>query len=100
MGIFFDVLEINIVVSVIFLFLFLFSEKLRKRYGAGWMKLVWVLLVLRLVIPYNFSLSSAPIRLLDLPELMQEETGRAESGAVVGTEPVAGNGAAAARAAV
>lgn len=95
MGIFFDVLEINIVVSVIFLFLFLFSEKLRKRYGAGWMKLVWVLLVLRLVIPYNFSLSSAPIRLLDLPELMQEETGRAESGAVVGTEPVAGNGAAA-----
>ena len=56
MGIFFDVLEINIVVSVIFLFLFLFSEKLRKRYGAGWMKLVWVLLVLRLVIPYNFSL--------------------------------------------
>lgn len=94
-GIFFDVLEINIVVSVIFLFLFLFSGKLRKRYGAGWMKLVWVLLVLRLVIPYNFSPSSAPIRLFDLPELMQEETGRADSGAVVGTEPAAGNGAAA-----
>ncbi len=98
MGIFFDVLEINIVVSIIFLFLFLFSGKLRKCYGAGWMKLVWVLLVLRLVVPYNFSLSSAPIRLLDLPELMQEETGRAESGAVVGTEPAAENGQAGGRA--
>lgn len=55
-GIFFDMMEINIVVSVIFLAVFLLSGRLRKRYGAGWLKLVWVLLAVRLLIPYNFSL--------------------------------------------
>lgn len=61
--IFFDVLEINIAVSVIFLVLFLLSGKLRKRYGAVWMKLVWILLAVRLLIPYNFSLPNTEIRL-------------------------------------
>lgn len=71
-GIFFDVLEINIVVSVISLLLCLFSGRLRKRYGAGWMKLAWMILAVRLAIPYNFSLPSAQIRLFDFPELVQE----------------------------
>ena len=72
-GVFLDVMEINIVVSVIFLVLFLFSGKLRKRYGAGWLKMVWFLLAVRLLIPYNFSLPGAQIRLFTLPDGGQEQ---------------------------
>lgn len=62
-GIFFNIIEINLVVSAIFLVVFLLSGRLRRRYGAGWLKLVWFLLALRLLIPYNFSLPDARIRL-------------------------------------
>ena len=47
-GIFLDVLESNIVVSAAFLLLYLFSGRLRRRYGAGWMKLAWIILAVRL----------------------------------------------------
>lgn len=46
-----------------FFVVFLLSGRLRKRYGAGWLKPVWFLLALRLLIPYNFSLPDARIRL-------------------------------------
>ena len=62
-GIFFNIIEINLVVSAIFLVVFLLSGRLRRRYGAGWLKLVWFLLALRLLIPYNFSLPDARIHL-------------------------------------
>lgn len=55
-GLFFDLLEVNIVSAVIILFLSFFAKKLRKRYGAGWMKIIWILLAVRLLIPYNFSI--------------------------------------------
>lgn len=63
--IFTDVLEVNIVVSVVFCTVFLLAGKLRKRYGAGWLKVVWILLAVRLLIPYNFALPLG-IRLVDL----------------------------------
>ncbi|MDE7415756.1 MAG: M56 family metallopeptidase [Lachnospiraceae bacterium] len=53
---FFNLLEVNIVAAVIIIILCLFAGKLRKRYGAGWMKMVWILLAVRLLIPYNFSI--------------------------------------------
>ncbi|MDE7275090.1 MAG: M56 family metallopeptidase [Lachnospiraceae bacterium] len=55
---FLDLLEVNIVAAVIIIVLGLFAGKLRKRYGAGWMKAVWILLAVRLLIPYNFSIMS------------------------------------------
>lgn len=69
----FDVLELNIVVTIIILILCAFAEKLRKRYGARWLKLVWVLLAFRLLIPYNFSLPFTEIRLFNVPGFAQEE---------------------------
>lgn len=72
--VFFDVLEINIAVSVIILVLCVFAGKLRNRYGAQWMKLVWLLLAVRLLIPYNFSLPFTEIRLFNMPGFEQEET--------------------------
>ncbi len=72
-GIFLNVLESNIVVSVAFLLLYLFSGRLRRRYGAGWMKLAWIILAVRLAIPYNFSLPSAPVGLFTLSGIIREE---------------------------
>ena len=70
----FDIIEINIAVSIVILFLCLFAGKLRKRYSAEWMKLVWILLAVRLLIPYNFSLPFTEIRLLNFPGFEQEES--------------------------
>lgn len=72
--IFFDVLEVNIAISVILLALCLLAEKLRKRYGASWLKFVWLLLAVRLLIPYNFSLPFTEIRLFDMPGFEQQES--------------------------
>lgn len=68
----YDVLEINIAVTIVILLLCLLAEKLRKRYGARWLRLAWMLLALRLVIPYNFSLPSTEIRLFNMPGFAQE----------------------------
>ena len=64
---FFNLLEVNIGVSVVIVPLCLFAGRLRGRYGAGWMKVLWLLLSIRLAIPYNISLPFAEIRLLNSP---------------------------------
>lgn len=72
-GIFLDVLEINIVVSCAILILGIMAEPIRKRFGAKWMKALWLILAVRLLIPYNFSLPGAQIRLLNSPAFEQED---------------------------
>ena len=72
-SIFFDVLELNLGITVVVLILGLLSGKLRKRYGAGCMKWLWMLLAVRLLIPYNFSLPNTEIRLFDSSAFAQEE---------------------------
>ena len=71
--IFFDVLELNLGITVVILILGILSGKLRKRYGAGCMKWLWMLLAVRLLILYNFSLPNTEIRLFDSPGFAQEE---------------------------
>ncbi|MDE6387549.1 MAG: hypothetical protein K2L82_07060 [Lachnospiraceae bacterium] len=73
--IFFDILEINIVAAVAIIILCIFADKLRGRYGAEWMKLVWILLAVRLLIPYNFSLPIMEIRLLNYAGFEKESLG-------------------------
>lgn len=68
----FNILETNIAVSFGIVFLCLFAGKLRRRYGAGWMKLAWILLAVRLLIPYNFSMPFSGIRLLNYAGFEQE----------------------------
>lgn len=80
----FDILETNFAMTIGIALLCLFAGKLRRRYGAGWMKFAWILLVVRLLIPYNFSMPFAWIRLLNYTGFEQErnltvedvETGR------------------------
>ncbi len=71
--IFFDMIEVNIGISVIILLVCLSERKLRERYGARWFKMVWLLLAIRLLIPYNFSLPFTELRLLNTPQFEQEE---------------------------
>ena len=68
----FDVLEMNIAVAVIIVLVGVLAEILRKRYGAGWMKAIWMLLAVRLLIPYNFSLPITELRFFNSPGFGQE----------------------------
>lgn len=68
----FDVMEINIAVGAVILLVSLFAGRLRKRYGAGWLRAVWILLAVRLLIPYNFSLPNTELRLFNAPGFGQE----------------------------
>lgn len=90
-GLFYDVLEVNIGVSVIILMLCLLSEKLRKRYGAAWMRTAWILVAVRLMIPYNYSLPVKEISLLNMPGFGQErnvteDMNRVQTNSETGTE--------------
>lgn len=71
----FDILEVNIAVSIVIVLVCLLEGKLRKRYGAGWLKIVWCVLAVRLLIPYNFSLPFTELRFFNAPGFEQEETG-------------------------
>ncbi len=74
-GIFFDILEINIAAAIAITLLCIFADRLRRRYGAGWMKLAWMLLTVRMLIFYNFSIPGMEIRLLDHAGFEQEGFG-------------------------
>ena len=68
----FDVLEINIVAALVIAILCLLAGKLRKNYGATWLKIMWLVLIVRMLIPYNFSLPSTELRLFSVPGFEQE----------------------------
>lgn len=52
---------ISLTTSVVILLLLIASPRLDKRYSAGWKYFVWLILTLRLIIPYRIELDSAPI---------------------------------------
>ncbi|MBO5341385.1 MAG: M56 family metallopeptidase [Lachnospiraceae bacterium] len=68
----FDVLEINIVAALVIVILCLLAGKLRKNYGATWLKIMWLVIIVRMLIPYNFSLPSTELRLFSVPGFEQE----------------------------
>ncbi|MBQ7833966.1 MAG: M56 family metallopeptidase [Lachnospiraceae bacterium] len=68
----FDVLEINIVAALVIVILCLLAGKLRKNYGAAWLKIMWLVIIVRMLIPYNFSLPSTELRLFSIPGFEQE----------------------------
>lgn len=64
--IFFDILEMNIAVSVIVLIMAFSMPALDKKFGIGWRKLFWIFIGFRLLIPYNFSWDAHALHLLPL----------------------------------
>lgn len=59
------IVEITLSVSVVIVLLLLFSKLLDKNYTAKWRYWVWMVLAMRLLIPFNISLPNAPIRLYE-----------------------------------
>lgn len=88
-SILFDVLEINIVMTLVILLLCVFAGKLRKRYGAMWLKVMWIVLMVRLLIPYNFSLPDTEFRLFNVPGFEQETSGGIITNEIVGQQNLA-----------
>lgn len=70
---FFNILEVSIVISIIVSITFLLLKVIDKHYGFKWRKLLWIVLAIRLLIPYNFTLPETPIRLFQSEKIMVQE---------------------------
>ena len=60
---FISVIEISLWLSVVIIVLKLTSPLIKKTYAAKWRYIIWFILALRLVIPLNITLPSAPVKL-------------------------------------
>ena len=58
---FVHVLEITVSVIPVILLLLLLSRRIHRAYLAKWNYFVWLILAVRLLIPFNFTLSKAPV---------------------------------------
>ena len=76
-ALFSHVLEISLSLSALIALLLLARPLLQKRYRAKWAYWAWLLLALRLVIPFNPSLPQPPVRVAptDLAVVYQPEQG-------------------------
>lgn len=63
---FMRLLGISITTSVVILLLKLSSGLFNKTYAAKWKYWIWLVLALRLIIPFNFSLPATPVT-VDIP---------------------------------
>lgn len=64
-NLFFHVLEVSITVSVVVLLAAVLLPVIERRYGFRWRKILWMILAVRLLIPYNFTIPDTPIRLFE-----------------------------------
>lgn len=55
------IIEITLTTSVIITVLLLISPLLNKKYTAKWRYFVWLILAVRLVVPFNFTLPNPPV---------------------------------------
>jgi beta-lactamase regulating signal transducer with metallopeptidase domain len=62
-GIFANLIETTLSVSVVVLLLLLLAKILDKKYAAKWKYWVWLVLAIRLLIPFNMTLADPPIQL-------------------------------------
>lgn len=86
------VAEVSLSISLIILCLWIWQRWLDARYSARWRCWVWLVLAVRLLIPWNFSLPQAPVQLaLPAPVQTQAEIptnmAPAQSTPVQGTFP-------------
>lgn len=58
---FINVLEISVSMIPVLVLLFLFSRRISRFYSAKWNYFVWMLLAVRLMVPFHFTLPTAPV---------------------------------------
>lgn len=68
-NLFLSVMEISASVSLVILLLILLGPLLGRRYGAKWCYWIWIVIALRLVIPWNISLQSPQLTINIPPRL-------------------------------
>lgn len=72
---FFNVLEVSLTVSPVLLLLFLFSRRISRAYSAKWNYFVWLLLAVRMLLPFNFTFPSAPVAIQVPEQILQPIAG-------------------------
>lgn len=63
-----SLIEISITTSAVILALLLLSSSLNKAYAAKWKYWIWLILAIRLILPFNFSLPNTIVE-LSLPKV-------------------------------
>lgn len=58
---FLTVLEITVSTAVVIAVMLLLTSLFTKKYTAGWRRVVWTVVALRLLLPFSFTLPTAPI---------------------------------------
>lgn len=66
--IFGNVVEVTLTSSVVIILLLILSKVLNKNFSAKWRYWVWLIIAIRLVLPFNLSLASPPVQ-LSAPEI-------------------------------
>lgn len=72
---FYDVLEMTISASLVIAIVVWLFPYIDKKYNIKWRKIFWLLLGIRLLIPYNFSLPNTPIRLFHITREIAQKDG-------------------------
>ncbi|HCL02101.1 MAG TPA: hypothetical protein DHW61_06730 [Lachnoclostridium phytofermentans] len=63
-NLFISIIEISLSSSIIILILLLIAPFIKKRYVAKWRYILWFILTIRLIIPFNFTLPNTPVKLI------------------------------------
>lgn len=73
-----NILLVSLTMSPLIVLLLMISPWLHKRYSSQWCYLVWLVLALRLIIPWRFELPDAPVNLPAPPQqtIMLQQDGR------------------------
>lgn len=71
-SVFFSVAKVSLTVSAVIVVILLLYPLLRKRYAAKWRYWAWLVLAVRLLIPYSPAFPQAPVR---IPQPVPMETG-------------------------
>lgn len=66
-GLFTDFLVISVTISLVIIGLITLTPLLRKHYSAKLSYWIWLILTLRLLLPFNFSFTNPPVA-IQLPE--------------------------------
>ena len=67
--IFGNVVEVTLTSSIVIILLLTLSKVLNKHFTAKWRYWLWLIIALRLVLPFNFTLASPPVQ-LPAPEIV------------------------------
>lgn len=65
-NLFLNVIAISLSTSLIIIFLLIFAPFLNKRYAIKWKYLIWVVIAVRLIIPFNMDIPFPQI-VIDVP---------------------------------